>query len=155
MAIRAGESDLDPFVEKVARKSLQDKTLEKYYAYVDRLETEEKKLGESSATFQDSGVGDVISENLDLTLSAAKEAAGNEARKRLAKQISEIKSLQREAIKVEYEILNKLKTVGEEGVGELQKPTIDSEHEIYNYNGEYWQDELGYYYYKVTSVCVE
>ena len=45
--------------------------------------------------------------------------------------------------------------VGDEGVGELQKPFIDSEHEIYNYNGEYWQDELGYYYYKVTSACTE
>jgi tetratricopeptide (TPR) repeat protein len=153
--IRSGNSDLDPFVEKVARKSMQDKTLEKYYAYVARLEAEEKMLENSSATFRDSGVGDVISENLDLTLSAAKEATGQEARKRLAKQISEIKLLQREAIKVEYEILNKLKSVGDEGVGELQKPQIDSEHEIYNYNGEYWQDELGYYYYKVTSVCVE
>jgi predicted nucleotidyltransferase len=112
-------------------------------------------LGDSSATFQDSGVGDVVSENLDLTLSAAKEATGAEARKRLLKQISEIKMLQREAIKVEYEILNKLKTVGDEAVGTLLPPKIDSEHEIYNYNGEYWQDELGYYYYKVTSVCVE
>src|SRR5690606_32662080 len=37
VAIRASESDLDPFVEKVARKSMQDKTLEKYYAYVERL----------------------------------------------------------------------------------------------------------------------
>lgn len=155
VAIRASESDLDPFVEKVARKSMQDKTLEKYYAYVARLEEEEKILGDASATFQDSGVGDVVSENLDLTLSAAKEATGAEARKRLLKQISEIKMLQREAIKVEYEILNKLKSVGAEVVGELLPPKIDSEHEIYNYNGEYWQDELGYYYYKVTSVCVE
>jgi hypothetical protein len=153
--IREGESTLDPFVEKVARKSLQDKTLEKFYAYTAQLEKEETMLSESSSTFQASGVGDLISENLDLTLSAAKESTGSEARGRLQKQIKEIKDLEREAIKVEYEILNKLKTVGAEAVGELQKPVIDSEHEIYNYNGEYWQDELGYYYYKVTSVCAE
>jgi hypothetical protein len=39
--------------------------------------------------------------------------------------------------------------------GRPQKPKIDSEHEIYNYNGEYWKDELGYYNYKVTSLCKE
>lgn len=155
VAIREGNSDLDPFVEKVARKSLQDKTLEKYYAYVDRLETEEGMLQGESSEFKNGPVGDLITEDLDLTLSAAKEATGAEARERLGKQIAEIKALQREAIKVEYEILNKLKTVGEEGVGELLKPQVDKEHEIYNYNGEYWQDELGYYYYKITSVCVE
>ncbi len=155
VAIRAGESDLDPFVEKVARTSLQDKTLEKYYAYVERLETEESMLAGESSDFKNGPVGDLITEDLDLTLSAAKESAGAQARERLGKQIAEIKALQREAIKVEYEILNKLKTVGEEGVGELQKPQVDKEHEIYNYNGEYWQDELGYYYYKITSVCVE
>ena len=36
-----------------------------------------------------------------------------------------------------------------------EKPHIDSEHEIYKYNGEYWQDELGYYRYEVTSICKE
>ena len=155
VAIRAGTSDLDPFVEKVARKSLQDKTLEKYYAYVDRLEVEEGLLEGESSEFQASPVGDLITEDLDITLSSAKEATGAEARERLGKQIAEIKALQREAIKVEYEILNKLKTVGEEVAGVTQKPQVDSEHEIYNYNGEYWQDELGYYYYKVTSACSE
>ena len=45
--------------------------------------------------------------------------------------------------------------MGEGGVGALQRPQIDSEHEIYNYNGEYWQDELGYYNYRVTSECAE
>ncbi len=39
--------------------------------------------------------------------------------------------------------------------GKPQKPKIDAEHEIYKYNGEYWQDELGYYRYKVTSICKE
>ena len=70
-------------------------------------------------------------------------------------QINDIRRLEREAIKTEYEILNKLKAVGEGGVGRIQRPTIDSEHEIYNYNGEYWQDELGYYNYQINSECAE
>jgi tetratricopeptide (TPR) repeat protein len=154
--IRNGESDLDPFVEKVARKSLQDKTLEKNYSFVDRLEFEANtQLNEMSGDFKSSGVGDLISENLDITTSVAKESTGAIARQRLAAQIAEIKALEREAIKVEYEILNKLKTLGDESAGVPAKPDVDKEHEVYKYNGEYWQDELGYYYYKITSACAE
>ena len=126
-------------MEKVARKSLQDKTLEKNYEYVSRLEFEEGILTEQSSAFKDSGVGEFVSEMLDFTSSDAKEQTGRLARKRVTDQINEIRRLEREAIKTEYEILNKLKAVGEGGVGALQRPSIDSEHEIYNYNGEYWQ----------------
>ena len=153
--IRRGKSSHDPFVEKVAQKALQDKTLERNYAYVERLEYEIEKLKEMGADFRDGGVGDLISENVDLTLSLAKEQTGALARKRLLSKITEIKKLERDAIKVEYEILNKLKELGVETPNQMQKPTVDREHEIYNYNGEYWQDELGFYYYKVNSVCKE
>lgn len=155
VAIREEKSGLDPFVEQVARKSLQDKTLEKNYAYVDRLNFEMGQLEKSSGDFQNSSLGEYISEQLDLSVSVARESTGGLARQRLSSQIAEIKRLEREAIKVEYEIINKLKTIGDEESGELQKPFVDKEHEIYNYNGEYWQDELGYYNYKVTSVCME
>jgi tetratricopeptide (TPR) repeat protein len=141
VAIRDEKSGLDPFVEQVARKSLQDKTLEKYYAYVDRLNFEIKQLEKSSGDFQNSSLGEFISEQLDLSLSVAREKTGGLARLRLNSQIAEIKRLEREAIKVEYEIINKLKTVGQEETGELQKPFVDKEHEIYNY--------------KVTSVCAD
>ena len=60
-------------------------------------------------------------------------------------------------IKVEYEILEKRKQQGalEANAPKPQPPKIDREHERYNYNGEYWQDELGYYRYEVTSLCKE
>ena len=60
-------------------------------------------------------------------------------------------------IKVEYEIQEKRKEQKalEPVPPKAQKPDIDKEHEIYNYNGEYWQDELGYYRYEVTSLCKE
>ena len=154
--IRDEESDLEPFVEMVARKSLQDKTLEKYYDYVNRLIFEQDtRFGEMSSEFQGSGLGVLLLENLDLSLSIAKERTGAQARQRINAQISEIKKLEKEAIKVEYEIVEKLKKLGEEAEGENAPIKPGPEEERYNYNGEYWQDELGYYYYRVTSVCAE
>lgn len=151
------ESDLDPFVEQVAQKALQDKTLNKYFAYVEELEREKEEFEGMSASFKGSGAGERVAEDLDLASSAARERAGAEARARLTAQIKEIKDLNKEMIKVEYEILAKRreqKTL-ETTPPKPQKPKIDSEHEIYNYNGEYWQDELGYYRYKVTSLCTD
>lgn len=155
--IRNSESKLDPFVEEVAQKSLQDKTLEKNYAYVNELQRESSQLDEMKPDFKSSPLSDTITENLDGLLSIAKESTGALARQRLMTQIQEINDLEREAIKIEYEILNRIKAQGGGAPkeGRPQKPKIDSEHEIYNYNGEYWKDELGYYNYKVTSLCKE
>jgi hypothetical protein len=155
--ILADESGLDPFVEQVAQKALQDKTLSKYFEYVDELEREQMLLEEMSGEFSSSGVGERVVEDLDLAQSAAKERTGSEARTRITGQIREIKGLYKEMIKVEYEIQEKRKEQKKlEAVPpKAQKPNIDEEHEIYNYNGEYWQDELGYYRYEVTSLCKE
>ena len=154
--IRDATSDLEPFVEMVARKSLQDKTLEKYYDYVNRLIFEQDtRFAEMSSEFQGSGLGTLLLENLDLSLSIAKERTGAQARNRISAQIAEIKKLEKEAIKVEYEIVEKLKSLQEDQDGEDVKIKPTSEEERYNYNGEYWQDELGYYYYRVTSLCQE
>lgn len=156
-AILREESDLDPFVEQVAQKALQDKTLSKYFAYVEELGREQQALEDMSGAFKSSGVGERITEDLDLANSAARERAGAEARSRITGQIKEIKDLNKEMIKVEYEILEKRKEQKglETAPPKPQKPEIDSEHEIYNYNGEYWRDELGYYRYAVTSLCTE
>jgi tetratricopeptide (TPR) repeat protein len=153
--IRAGESGMDPFVEKVARKSLQDRTLEKHYQFVERLESEQARLEKMSPEFSKGPAGEVVSENIDINLSVAKSNTGGLARKRLQARVAEIKKLEREAIKVEYQIIEKLKEVGAESTGGIQRARPDSEHEVYNYNGEYWQDELGFYYYKVNSLCRE
>jgi len=151
------KSGLDPFVEQVAQKALQDKQLSKYFAYVDELEREQQQYDDMSSAFKGASVGERVTEDLDLAISAAREATGAEARERITGQIREIKELNKEMIKVEYEILEKRKQQGdlEKEPPKAQKPKIDSEHEIYNYNGEYWQDELGYYRYKVTSLCKE
>lgn len=157
VAILREESTLDEFVARVAQKALEDKTLSKYFAYVDELDRETAALEDRSVAFRTSGVGERITEDLELASSTARERAGAEARLRITGQINEIKDLNKEMIKVEYEILEKRKAQAElEAVPpKPQKPSIDSEHEIYNYNGEYWRDELGYYRYAVTSLCKE
>jgi tetratricopeptide (TPR) repeat protein len=157
LKIRNEESGLDPFVEQVALKALQDKQLGKYFAYVSELEREMEMFEDMSGNFKSAGVGERVTEDLDLALSQAREATGAEARTRITGMIKEIKDLKIEMIKVQFEILEKRKQQKslEAYPAKPQKPEIDPEHEIYKYNGEYWQDELGYYRYEVTSICKE
>lgn len=157
LKIRNEESGLDPFVEQVALKALQDKQLGKYFAYVAELEREMEMFDDMSGTFKSAGVGERVTEDLELALSQAREATGAEARTRITGMIKEIKDLKIEMIKVQFEILEKRKQQKalEQYPAKPQKPDIDAEHEIYKYNGEYWQDELGYYRYEVTSICKE
>jgi tetratricopeptide (TPR) repeat protein len=157
LKIRNEESGLDPFVEQVALKALQDKQLGKYFAYVAELEREMEMFEDMSGTFKSAGVGERVTEDLELALSQAREATGAEARTRITGMIKEIKDLKIEMIKVQFEILEKRKQQKslEQYPAKPQKPDIDAEHEIYKYNGEYWQDELGYYRYEVTSICKE
>jgi tetratricopeptide (TPR) repeat protein len=157
LKIRKEESGLDPFVEQVALKALQDKQLGKYFAYVAELEREMEMFDDMSGNFKSAGVGERVTEDLDLALSQAREATGAEARTRITGMIKEIKDLKIEMIKVQFEILEKRKQQKslEAYPAKPQKPEIDPEHEIYKYNGEYWQDELGYYRYEVTSICKE
>ncbi len=155
LKIRNEESGLDPFVEQVALKALQDKQLGKYFAYVSELEHEINLFEDMSGAFKNAGVGERVTEDLDLALSQAREATGAEARSRITGMVKEISSLKIEMIKVQFEILDKRKQ--QKGLEQYppkpQTPQIDEEHEIYKYNGEYWQDELGYYRYEVTSIC--
>lgn len=155
--ILSDNSGLDPFVEQVARIALSDKSLGKYLAYVDELEREQQQLEDASSAFKGAGIGERVTEDLDLALSAAREATGSETRVRLTGEIKEIKDLNKEMIKVEYEILEKRKQQGELELNPVKpsRAKIDGEHEIYKYNGEFWQDELGYYRYKVTNLCKE
>ena len=157
LKIRNEESGLDPFVEQVALKALQDKQLGKYFAYVAELEREMEMFEDMSGNFKSGGVGERVTEDLELALSQAREATGAEARTRITGMIKEIKDLKIEMIKVQYEILEKRKQQKslEQYPAKPQTPEIDAEHEIYKYNGEYWQDELGYYRYEVTSICKE
>lgn len=154
-AIREDRSSLDPFVAGVASHALSDQAIERNYAYVTALDAEEKRLSEASGELRDGPLGEHVLEGLDLARSLAMEKTGALARQRLEEVVAEVARQERTAIKIEYEILNRLKAKGPDKPGEKQKPFVDREHEVYAYNGEIWADELGYYNYAVTSLCSE
>ena len=91
--ILEGKSGLDPFVEKVAARSLDDLTMQRYFAYAEELEVEQAAIKGTSNKFQSAAVGDTIAVDLELSISEAKEVTGALARKRLQDRIDQIAEL--------------------------------------------------------------
>ena len=161
--IRTRTSGLPDEVGRLARTALMDKTLEKTFSYVDELDRELKQVQAADPAWKATAIAGVVLQDLTLQKSLAQREAGDLAQRRLKRLASEIQELQKQSIKVEYEIISGKKNELEAAVkNELVVPANakgqsevepDDEHHFWPFNGEYWKDELGYYRYKIQSRC--
>lgn len=160
--VRSEDANLPKNVRGVVASALSDRTVLQNLEYVELLEAEEKKLKESPPAFEGSAVGSRILQDILVAKSFAIEQAGDLARERYNRLISELQDLFNQIDTVDLEIatyergqlsqeLQKQQTIAAEtGGGEVE---VDSEHQLWPFDGEYWRDELGYYRQQVTNKC--
>ena len=162
--IRNGEGGLPDRVQRAADGALSDKTLAKNLDYVAELDRELRQVDKSDPAWKSTAIAGNILQDLTLQKSLAANEAGSLARERLRRLSTEIQDLVKQAIKIEYETLNAQKgqlsalSKGESSNAHGgRKPQLDvvadEEHEKWPFDGEYWQDELGYYRVKVLDQC--
>jgi len=161
LKIKGGTSGLNDEVARIAKGALSDRTIMKYFNYVDELDRELKQVQAADPAWKATAIAGVVLQDLTLQKSLAQNEAGQLAARRLARVIQEIRELEKQAIKVEYETLVSQK----EGItarmrGEFASPTTtvseitpDDEHYFWPFDGQYWKDELGYYRYKIANRC--
>ena len=159
--IRGQRAGLDPTTQRLAMSVLRDKTLMKTFSWVDELEKEIKMFEKSDAAWRSTAVAVDVQTELELRKSEAEAQAGKLARERLQRLITELQQLNRDGIKIRIEVLNaKANKISSEARKETlsanhkEEPiVIDDEHFMWKFNGEYWKDELGYYRFRIRSVC--
>jgi tetratricopeptide (TPR) repeat protein len=166
LKIRNGEAGLSERVQRAAKGALSDKTLAKSIDYVNELDRELKAVEKADPAWRRTGIASAVLQDLTLQKSLATNEAGNLSRERLKRLSSEIQDQVRQAIKVEFETLNKQKIELQAIASRSSKPAagargrrvkevvVDDEHEKWPFDGEYWKDELGYYRVKVVNKCV-
>lgn len=150
-------------IVRLAKASMDDRTLQKTFDYVSELDRELKQVENADPAWKATAIAGVIMQDLALQKSLAQREAGELAQGRLKRLGGEIRELQKQAIKVEYEIINAKKGAIE---AELRKERVvtaakgaaeeikaDDEHLLWPFDGEYWRDELGYYRFKIRSQC--
>jgi hypothetical protein len=102
-----------------------------------------------------------VNTELEVRKSLAQADAGKLAKERINRLIGELQVLGRDGIKIKIEVLNaKAGQISAAGKGERLSTThkedpitVDDEHFVWRFNGEYWKDELGYYRFKVRNQC--
>jgi TolA-binding protein len=159
--IRAARAGLDAVTQRLAMSVLQDRTLMKTFSWVDELEKEIKTFEKSDAAWRSTAVAVDVQTELELRKSEAEAQAGKLARERIQRLVNELQTFGRDGIKIRIEVLNaKADRISAEARKERvsadhkEEPiVIDDEHFMWKFNGEYWKDELGYYRFRIRSVC--
>jgi TolA-binding protein len=163
LKIKAGTSGLNEDVARITKGALGDRTIQKYFSYVDELDRELKQVQAADPAWKATAIAGVVLQDLTLQKSLAQNEAGQLAGRRLARVIQEIRELEKQAIKVEYETINGQKDKLEASLRNEQAVqanavtggdiTPDDEHYFWPFDGEYWKDELGYYRFKIQNRC--
>ena len=160
--VRAGEANLSPAVRGIVASALSDRTLLRNVEYVRVLEGEETRLADAPAEFQNSSLGARILQDVAVAKSFAVDQTGDIARGRYNRLIDELADLTNQIDTVEIEILTYQRgQVAQETQDQLQggqgtaggDVEVDEEHQLWEFNGEYWRDELGYYRQQVSNRC--
>lgn len=148
--IEAGEdTGLPEATHHVVEGLVDDRDLERRWERAQAIDAETKRLGDLSSELRDH-----VHERIDAETERARRELGQAIVARLEGAVQEIRRFERQAIGIRYELAPKL--AEHPGTpSSATRPRPDVTHDLYEYNGEYWQDELGHYRVEITSLCKE
>jgi tetratricopeptide (TPR) repeat protein len=160
--VRQGQGNLPNRLRPVVESAFGDRTLLRNIEYVTQLESEERRHNGMPAAFRNSSVGARIIQDISVAKSFAIENAGTLARGRYTRAVEELADLDNQGTAILIEILNARRGQLSQEMQEQQvsaadsqrrRVTVDEEHYLWPFNGEYWRDELGFYRQQITSRC--
>ncbi len=164
---KSGEkkTNTDEILERILNLALTDKDLKKTVDSITELEGEIDSFGSKSDTFKYSNLSKSLIESLKVARTELLKKAGIMAKGKLDFELSQLKTMRGNGIRIHYETTSKEKDFLEQqlGVGgqkeivkSYQYSVAVSDEELYwPYVGEYWRDELGTYQYTLTKGCIE
>lgn len=160
---RAGDVDGQPEFNSALRATLDDRQLRQRFELVDAIDAENESMEALSDTWQTSLLGDTLMQEAALAHSFATTDAGELVQRRLERVIAELDDLINQQNRILFEVAR-----AEQGEVEAEiragmlidddvvdGPELDvtSEDMYWVFDGEYWKDELGYYYFDIRSEC--
>ena len=156
-----GKAGLPEDTQRLVVSVLNDKTVAKTLNWVDELDREIGALKKAEKAWQTTNIANQVEQELDLQRSIAESDAGKLARSRITRLRKELKEFGNNGLRVLVEIEERragkamLEATGNVAPGkERQEPiVVDDEHFMWKFDGEYWKDELGFYRFKIKSVC--
>ncbi len=163
LTVRGGTADLNPAIKGIVEDSLSDRQLLRNIQYVKQLDEELAHFKKSPGGFRTSGLGQYIQDRLGEARQIAVNNAGNLAKSRYRRFITELEEHLRNGDKILIDITAAQRNLLDEKLkaGLVSKADSqiygvvepDEEHVLWPFNGEFWRDELGFYRQVVQSTC--
>ncbi len=163
LQVQSGKADLSPAIKGVVEHSLSDRQLLRNIEYVKLLGKEMKTFEKAPGSFRTSSLGGYIQDRLTEARQMAVNNAGELAKSRYRRFIAELDEHLNNGEKILIDITAAQRNLLDEKLqaGQVSKAESkiygvvnpDEEHVIWQFDGEFWRDELGFYRQVVESAC--
>ena len=164
MMVRKADADsYDPTLQQVLNAAVQDRDLRRGLAYIDMLDDEAKRI-DADKHLAGTPLGEAMKQDIVGVKALSISEVGKKGKQRLERLQEELRDLNNRALDIEIETTEKyaaraeLKEQDPSALTEFEKQidevmSADDEHLFWTFDGEYWYDELGYYWYYIYSRC--
>lgn len=152
----------------VIKDIIGDPIFLKQYNHIKEIEKELAIVEKASAKFKGSSVSTDLEQKMSYQLITLRDESGKWIAARLKRMSGDLLDLIANAKAIRFEMTDKQKVIFEQEelygqkLKEAEKKEANSfspavpEHSYYwPFDGEYWEDELGYYFYNIQSACID
>lgn len=157
------ERDFSARQQQILNAAIDSSVVRDALGLVQELERELAAIQSADPAWRNEDLGLELLTETELAQSVAAGAAGEVVRIRIDRARNQLQGLmnQGEAILVETDLIESTGVSADmrdelnlSDAG-LRPPPLDDEHLLWHFAGEYWRDELGYYWYAIQSRCSE
>ncbi len=163
MVQNADKDSYDPTLQLVLEASVEDRELRRGLAYIDMLDDEKKSI-QNNKSIATTTLGQNMIQEIEAARMLSVVEAGKKGKQRLERLQEELRDLSNRALDIEIETTEKyaarveLQEQDPNALLEFERQIdqvmgADDEHLFWKFDGEYWKDELGYYWYYISSRC--
>lgn len=151
----------DPRLQRITNAALSDRSIVNARAFLEQLDRELEAIETADLGWSRSALGDFLAQEILVSRELSLGQAGQLVRNRLEGVLDELRSKERDAAAILIETdLAEANAISPELRAELfrgrQAATPQSAHQeqmLWEFEGEYWRDELGFYFYELDSAC--
>lgn len=162
-AIAQGDAPKDTLLARILKLALTDPELDRLNDAILELETENDSLAERKDFFKNSALALDLIEKLKAERQERIGQAGVVAKVKLSQELTALKSLLGQALRIQFETSSREKEALEGLLAEDAKPgellnyyhsvAVEDDEQFWPYEGEFWRDELGTYQYTLSRGC--
>ncbi len=151
----------DPKLQQIVNAALDDRTIRNALDFVAQLDRELRYIETADPGWNNSDLARMLYNEIDVVRALSIGEAGAMVRTRLENIRDELRQKERDAsailIETDLAEANRLRSGASDEFFLGQTDQADEQAAFdqirWRFDGEYWKDELGYYYYHITSAC--